>query len=84
MGDIRTVCEVDMSILGSDVQDGILGLKRFVRLLQELLDEEGLPVDVRIGVAPNRLVTGLKELRDRVPEWILNEARRLYREELPG
>ena len=82
---MRTVCEVDSSIMGSDFKDGVLGLKRFVRMLQDLLDEEGLPIDVRIGITHhNKIASGLRDLTDRIPEWILNEARRLYYEELPG
>ncbi|WP_147654407.1 hypothetical protein [Methanomassiliicoccus luminyensis] len=83
---MRTVCFVDESILGARKEEGALGLRRFVRMLQDLLDEEGLPIDVRIGVAPGnrKIAQGLKGLKDHVPEWILSEARQLFQEELPG
>lgn len=84
--EVRTVCIVDESILGARKVEGILGLKRFVRMLQDILDEEGLPIDIRIGVAANNkmIAHGLKGLKEHVPEWILCEAKRLFHEELPG
>jgi hypothetical protein len=81
----RVECIVNESVLGKDFKEGLLGLKRFARMLQDLLDEEGLPIDVRIGVTPNgRIKQGIKELSNQIPEWIINEAKKLYYEELPG
>ena len=82
---MRTVCVVDETIMGRENNEGVLGLRRFVTMLQDLLDEEGLPIDVRIGITPHNVLTSsIKEIRSRIPEWILVEARKLYYEELPG
>lgn len=51
---MRRVFEIDASVVGRDFNEGVMGLKRFAVVLQDLFDEENLPICVRVGDSRGR------------------------------
>jgi hypothetical protein len=80
---IRSVFEVDASVVGHDFKEGVHGLRRFAVMLQDLLDEEGLPIDVRVGAMRGQTASGRGGAKSSVPEWAIAEARKRFYEPLP-
>jgi hypothetical protein len=78
---MRTTYEIDETIVGKEFKEGSLGVRRFVRILQDILDGEGIPLDVKIV----RNTHNKKNVNWRhhilVHDWVWKEADQLYNED---